>query len=85
MKNQYQIKRKIKKIYLVKEPKTQTNIIKYRVQNELIKEYNTKEEAKLRVKVIMNEIRNIEEEVLNSIAVCEFKNSIEKRENKKKL
>ena len=53
MKYLYQIKRKIK------EPKTQTKIIKYRVQNELIKEYITyitKEEAKAKQLKSQNKI-----------------------------
>ena len=84
IKNLYRIKRKRKRIYLVEEPKTQTKIMKYRIQNNLIKEYITNEEAKLRDKVIKNEIRNIEEEGgLNSTAFWEFKKRMDKNGKQK--
>ena len=58
--------------------------MKYRIQNNLIKEYITNEEAKLRVKVIKNEIRNIEEEgVQNSTAFWEFKKRMDKNGKQK--
>ena len=45
----------------------------------------TKEEAKLRVNVNKNKIKNVEEEGLDSIAFGEFKIRIDKKGKQKKL
>ena len=81
----YRLKRKIKKGYLT-EPTTLTNIKKYRVQNNLIKEYIQKEEAKIRANNIDNEIAKIENDGgLNSTAFWEFKKRMDKKGKQKEM
>ena len=59
---------------------TQNKIKKYKVQNELIKDYILKEEAKWRVTKIKTEIQKLEKEGgINSNAFWEFKKRVDKK------
>ena len=85
IKNLYKVKRKIKKGYLT-ETKSKIKLNKYTIQNDLIKEYILKEEAKLRARNVKTEINKLEKEGgINSNAFWEFRKRVDKKWKQKEI